>query len=298
MCMVSVIIPTYKHRDFILTTLSSVFAQTFSDYEVIVVNDGSPDDTAEVLRPLAEAGRIRHIKQENQGQSAARNQGLAVARGEFIAYLDDDDVWPPDKLAWQVARLKAEPEAVLLYGPMKTLGVEADQTYPGPDAPSGQVYDAFLKMNYIVSPGQTLIRRAALQIIGGFDESLWGADDWDLYIRLASKGKFVFADKLALFYRRHDGNASKNTRRLYLNSCRLQYKHLGVIPKPSDIVPWLGCRRFIIKYISNLYLCQAHQLMLEGKKKEARRQWLELIRMNPATLRRPSHLRQIFSCFK
>ncbi len=294
---VSVIIPTYKHRDFILTTLSSVFAQTFSDYEVIVINDGSPDDTAEVLRPLVEAGRIRYIEQENRGQSAARNRGLAEARGDLIAYLDDDDVWPQDKLAWQVVRLKAEPEAVLVYGPMETLGAASGQTYPGSEAPSGWVHGAFLKMNYIVSPGQALIRRAALQAIGGFDESLWGTDDWDLYIRLASKGEFVFADNLALSYRRHDGNASKNTRRLYLNSCRLQYKHLGIIPKPGDIISWLSCRRFIIKYISQLYLEQAHRLTLEGKKKEARRQWLELIRINPATLRRPAHLRQILSCF-
>src|SRR5271170_3450676 len=99
---VSVVIPTYNHRDFVVEALESVFAQTFTDYEVIVVNDGSPDDTAAVLRPYIESGRIRYIEQENRGQAGARNRGLAEARGEFVAYLDDDDLWLRDKLAWQV----------------------------------------------------------------------------------------------------------------------------------------------------------------------------------------------------
>jgi glycosyltransferase involved in cell wall biosynthesis len=99
--LISVIIPTYRHRDFILRTLDSVFAQTRGDYEIIVVNDGSPDDTKTVLTPLVDAGRIRYVEQPNGGQSQARNRGLELARGKYIAFLDDDDLWPPDKLEWQ-----------------------------------------------------------------------------------------------------------------------------------------------------------------------------------------------------
>ena len=142
---VSVIVPTYKHRDFVLATLDSVFAQTFTDYEVIVVNDGSPDDTADVLRPLAEAGRIRYVEQENQGQAAARNRGIAQARGEFVALLDDDDLWPPDKLEWQVGCLRADPTAVAAYGYRETFGTEAGNIHPQENAPSGQVWTAFLQ---------------------------------------------------------------------------------------------------------------------------------------------------------
>ena len=96
---VSIVIPTYQHCDFILRTLSSVFEQSLGDYEIIVVNDGSKDDTATVLAPLVDAGRITYIEQENRGQSHARNVGLSRARGEYIAFLDDDDIWPPEKLA-------------------------------------------------------------------------------------------------------------------------------------------------------------------------------------------------------
>ena len=133
---VSVIIPTYKHQDFVLATLDSVFAQTFTDYEVIVINDGSPDDTAEVLLPLAEAGRIRYIEQKNTGQSIARNRGIAEAQGEFIALLDDDDLWPPDKLEWQVEALRRQPDVALIAGPAASHGClrscqQPDWLYPG-----------------------------------------------------------------------------------------------------------------------------------------------------------------------
>ena len=113
---VSVVIPTYNHQCYILAALDSVFAQTFTDFEIIVVNDGSPDNTAEVLRPLTESGRIRYIEQKNQGQSAARNRGISEAKGEFIALLDDDDIWPPDKLQWQVEELQNNPDTALVYG--------------------------------------------------------------------------------------------------------------------------------------------------------------------------------------
>jgi len=113
---VTVIIPVYGHRDHVLAALESVFSQTFKDFEVIVVNDGSPDDSAELLRPLASAGKIRYIEQENRGQAAARNRGLSEATGEFVALLDDDDQWPADKLEWQVAYLDASPDVGVVGG--------------------------------------------------------------------------------------------------------------------------------------------------------------------------------------
>ena len=94
--VVSVVIPTYKHAEHVLETLGSVFAQTFTGHEVIVVNDGSPDDTAERLRPLAEAGRIRYFEQPNAGQSSARNRAVTAAAGEFIEFLAADEHWPTD----------------------------------------------------------------------------------------------------------------------------------------------------------------------------------------------------------
>src|SRR5690348_1122151 len=107
---VTVVIPTYRHRDFILQTLDSVFAQTMRDFEVIVVNDGSPDDTAALLAPLVATSRVAYFEQPNQGQSRARNLGIQHARGQYIALLDDDDLWPRDKLEWQAQFLDDNPD--------------------------------------------------------------------------------------------------------------------------------------------------------------------------------------------
>jgi glycosyltransferase involved in cell wall biosynthesis len=229
MCTVSVIIPTYKHRDFVVQTLESVLSQSFSDYEVIVVNDGSPDDTERVLRPPIESEKIRYFRQPNRGQAAARNRGLAEAHGELIAFLDDDDLWLPDKLQWQVDLLGQFPQAVLAYGDCEVFGRRGPGE-PSGDGPDEEIFcgdhtDRLLELNHIVSPGCTLIRADVLRTIGGFDELLWGADDWDLYLSLSRQGPFAYRKRTALLYRRHDDNASRDSFRMYLNCCIVQRRH-------------------------------------------------------------------------
>jgi glycosyltransferase involved in cell wall biosynthesis len=244
MPLVSVIIPTYKHRDYVLHTLDSVFAQTFTDYEVIVVNDGSPDDTADVLRPLVEAGRIHYIEQANAGQAAARNRGIAEAQGKYIALLDDDDLWPKDKLQNQCQLLENNPQAVMIYGYTRVFSAESEYVYPDTTPPTGQALQAFLVRNWIGSPGQTLIRADALKSINGFDPQIWGCDDWELYIRLAQNGLILFDENIALHYRLHVNNASRNVWKMYINACKVSRKHFGLIEKPNTEVHWLLGTRF------------------------------------------------------
>ena len=212
---VSVIIPTYGHRDTVVAALRSVFAQSFTDYEVIVVNDGSPDDTAEVLQPYV--GRIRYVEQANTGQGGARNRGIELAAGEFVALLDDDDTWPADKLQWQVEAMRRHPDVVLVYGEDLRVDRAGNPLPPTPRVgykrPVGEAYGDFLEGCWISSPGQTLIRRSALELVGGFDPQIWGSDDWDLYMRLARIGSFYYEDQVALHYRVHAGNASGNVLR-------------------------------------------------------------------------------------
>ncbi len=225
---VSVVVPTYNHRDYVLQALESVFAQTFTAYEVIVVNDGSPDDTESLLRPLIEGGRIVYLEQENQGQAAARNRGWQAARGEYVAFLDDDDLWPPEKLEWQAGVLDEQPQTVLVYGPPARLHPDGTISPPRPEAhPSGQVYDALLRRYCLLSPGQALIRTSVLRKVGGFDTDLWGVDDWDLYVRLAREGEFQYVDQVALYYRLHHGNASRSALRHAENAWKAIRKHSG-----------------------------------------------------------------------
>lgn len=225
MCSVSVIIPTYKHRDFILETLDSVFAQTFTDYEVIVINDGSPDDTGELLRPLAESGRIRYLNQENTGQSIARNRGIAEAYGEFIALLDDDDFWPPDKLEWQVAAMARYPDAGVIAGPASLIDASGTHLQNSPFTPEVFFEESFTG-NPILSPGQALIRATVLKEVRGLNPALWGTDDWDLWLRIVKKSRIIMEDRTALFYRKHEGNASNNLCRMFDNCWLVLDDHL------------------------------------------------------------------------
>ena len=226
---VSVVIPTYGHRDFVLASIGSVFAQAFDGgVEVIVVNDGSPDDTADVLRPLADAGRIRYVEQPNAGQAAARNAGIGLATGEFVAMLDDDDLWPPGALAALAGALRATPDAVMAYGDVRRTdaagvptGDDPRRDYP----PPGESYDAFRHQCWLVSPGQALVRADALRAVGGFDPAVWGSDDWDLYLRLARVGPFARVDRPTLLYRQHAANASRDVLRHAAGHLRVVRRH-------------------------------------------------------------------------
>jgi glycosyltransferase involved in cell wall biosynthesis len=221
-----------------------VWAQTYTDYEVIVVNDGSPDDTAQVLAPLAQSGKIRYIEQANGGQASARNRGIAEAQGAFIALLDDDDLWPTDKLAWQMEALQAaSPDVVMVYGPVTTVGETGEEIIPTDEngeaivlpweAPTGNVLAKFVERNWIISPGQCLIRRTALDTLtirksgSPFDSSpeLRGCDDWDLYWRLAEVGEFLFVSREALRYRFHANNASRDVVQMHRSTLAVHEKH-------------------------------------------------------------------------
>jgi glycosyltransferase involved in cell wall biosynthesis len=234
---VSVVIPTYRHQDTIISTLESVFSQTFQDFEVIVVNDGSPDQTAHLLAPLTASGRIRYLEQSNQGQAAARNRGLAEATGEFIAFLDDDDLWPPDKLEWQVAYLERDPSIAAVVGAYELI---ADSIASGTSIVGCEgviTAEEISRGIPFASPGQTLIRTQVLREIGGLDTRLWGADDMDLWFRMALNAKIVAIRRTALRYRIHEQNASRDAIRLYLNGFRMIRKHLRLAPAESrDVI--------------------------------------------------------------
>jgi hypothetical protein len=172
-----------------------VFAQTYGDFEVIVVNDGGRDDTESVLRPYIEAQRIRYLWQENQGVAAARNAGLAMATGDWIVFLDDDDLWLTDKLEWQVACLEAS-NAVVVGGSCSRFGRAEERKERGDSHKIEFLRTADLfRGNPFGSPGQTLIRKSALEQIGGLDTAIWG---WMIWIcGFACHRSAPFSDWLA-----------------------------------------------------------------------------------------------------
>jgi glycosyltransferase involved in cell wall biosynthesis len=186
---VSVIIPAYNTAPYIAETLASVFGQTVGDFEVIVVNDGSPD-TPELEKAIAPyRDRIRYIVQENRGLSAARNAGIAQARADLVALLDSDDVWEPDYLEYQMERLSIEDLAVV-YPNATTFGdpLRSGRLFMDMHPSSGPVSIESLvtqRCNVMVS---VLARRDALVSAGLFDESLRSSEDFDIWLRIVHGG--------------------------------------------------------------------------------------------------------------
>jgi len=267
---VSIVIPTYRHREFILHTLDSVFGQTMTDYEVIVVNDGSPDDTRAVLDPLIEARRIEYFEQSNQGQNKARNYGIGRSRGEYVALLDDDDLWPADKLEWQVEFLDEHPDVGMIGGTLQAIDENGACRRKGTFTPTIE-FETLFAANPFLSPGQTLIRSDLLKRLGGMSMSIWGADDWDLWFRIAKASKIVMLDRLALYYRLHPGNASKQTGRLLRACCDTIEKHLRDVPGPSRSRLRFENQRTLYEGLGSVLIREARQQLRSGDLRAATR---------------------------
>jgi glycosyltransferase involved in cell wall biosynthesis len=292
--LVSVIIPTYRREAYIEETLASVFAQTFRDFEVIVVNDGSPDATADRLRPLVDSGRIQYYEQKNAGQAAARNTGLQYARGKFISFLDDDDLLPEDKLAWQVERLQSQPHVAVTYGFAQAFGSNHTFRHPEAMGDSGEIKKVLLRRGVIMTPGQALARTEDIRAIGGLDVSIRGAEDWDLWLRLADRGRFDYVERCALRYRVHPGNVSGNTRYMFEATMRVLHKHLGTTPLSALWLSWLFCRRFIGRVTAAPELVKARNARAAGKQSDAFRHLFQAVRYDPPLLISPRAWRIFF----
>lgn len=231
---VSIIIPTYKHARYVGEALESVFAQTFTDYEVIVVNDGSPDDTAAVLRSYLDAGRIKYIEQPNAGQAAARNRGMASASGEFIVFLDDDDMLSMDALWWHLEEFRRNPHLKGVAGTAQIVGQATRNVARLPSPKDFGAYSMFMGCPFI-SPGMLMFRTGDIRELGGFDRRLSGADDYDLYFRLTASGIIRQTPHLTLLYRRHTLNASSNIDLMVsrISACiRKQLRDVPLVRRP------------------------------------------------------------------
>jgi glycosyltransferase involved in cell wall biosynthesis len=211
---VSVIIPAYKAAEYIGETLDSVYAQTFSDYEIIVINDGSPD-TEELERKLERyPSKLRYLKQENRGAAAARNTGIRAATGEFVAFLDADDTWLPKFLEEQVAFIKAT-NADLVYCDAMLVGDSplAGRTFMQLQPSRGEVTpESLLAVTVTVLTSAVLARRQPVLDVGMFDEGIKRGHDFDLWFRLAKAGaRFAYQAKVLAEHRVVESGLSGDT---------------------------------------------------------------------------------------
>lgn len=184
--LVSIVIPTHNRSSLLRLAVESVLMQTYPAVELIVVDDGSTDDTERQMQPYA--GRLRYIKQANQGVAAARNAGWLAASGDYIGFLDDDDIFYPDKIERQVKLFDARPETDLVHCGYHFIAEDGRPLESVWLLPEGEVAPPLFQSNFIWV-GAPLIRRHQLQRVGGFDPAVPSiSTDWDLWLRLAAEG--------------------------------------------------------------------------------------------------------------
>jgi glycosyltransferase involved in cell wall biosynthesis len=237
---VSVVVPTHDRCWLLLQTLRSILRQQEVDLEVIVVDDGSSDGTAEVVAGLGDA-RVRLLRHDTaQGVAAARNRGIAEAAGAWLAFCDDDDLWAPDKLARQLQAAHQTGRSWVYTGEVR---IDLRQRIIGgthPPPPPPRVVARLPHHNLV--PGGTsgvIVSRAALDVAGWFDVRLRSLNDWDLWIRLARTGPPAWVPSLLVGYRLHGGNASRDIE-LVLAAADLLDQRDGVAVDRGDLEHYLA----------------------------------------------------------
>ncbi|MEC4850917.1 MAG: glycosyltransferase, partial [Jaaginema sp. PMC 1079.18] len=199
--LITVVIPVYNGEKTIATTLQSVLNQTLSELEILIINDGSQDRTLPILQQFQDA-RIQIHSFPNAGLSASRNRGLKLAQADYLSFIDADDLWTENKLAAQYQALLANPQAAVAYSWTSFINERGDFLYAGrSEKAQGRVYQDLLVYNFLENGSNALIRTQSLKEIGGFDESLDTAEDWDTFLKLAACYDFVNVPQAQILYR-------------------------------------------------------------------------------------------------
>ncbi len=288
---ITVVIPTRNRAEFLPGAVASALQQTVTDLEVVVVDDGSTDSTPATCRALASVDpRVRVLAQEHRGPSAARNTGLAAARGEWVAFLDDDDLWLPEALATLLQATSSSTEAVACLawrffceapGPSwdavlgDPLRFRLEPWPPGNPPDPAYLRDFLLRPLAPIHAG--LFRTATLSSVGGFDERRWAAEDYDLWLRLALRGPIrVLSQRLAL-YRWHSQQATATLARQARETREALEQFLATHPEGWDAAG----RGRLQRRLAFLHREECYAALLAGDGAAARRAALATVRRWP-----------------
>ncbi len=231
MPQISVIIPVYNGEKTIFETIESVLNQTESDFELILINDGSQDSTLDIVASIQDP-RLKVFSYPNAGVSASRNRGIAHACGEFISFLDADDLWTPDKLEAQLRVLQENPQAAVAYSWLDYIDECGQFLRTGcRKTATGDVYPELLLYQFLENGSNALIRAQALSQVGGFDQSLTHAEDWDMFLRLAARYHFVAVPSPQILYRMSASSASSNLSKMEAESLKVLERAYSQAPE-------------------------------------------------------------------
>jgi glycosyltransferase involved in cell wall biosynthesis len=271
---VSIVCPTFNGatRGYLREAIESALDQTFKGYELIIVDDGSTDHTKEVCEPYLEDSRVHYIFQPNAGPASARNTGISASSGEFICFLDDDDLWKPRKLEKQIdfisARLSTENRWGMLFTWVELINAGGDIVSYRGHHQEGSIYRALLFEYTIGATSSVLVKREVFDTVGLFDGSLEPCEDWDLWLRI-SKEYLVFPIKEYLVqYREHQDRISADREKVFYYEKAVLKKNLA--SAPPDINPKEVYASYYIKgslsYFASDQYQQFRKMFLKGVK--------------------------------
>lgn len=279
---VSVVIPTYNRGAAIGATVESALSQDVSpeEVEIIIVDDGSTDDTLAFLQEnYGHNPRVRLFSIPNGGVAKARNFGLEQARGEFIAYLDHDDLWQSQKLRLQREMLQNRAEVGVVYCLWQEIdkkgapisGHKFHLHDPNWTLPQGRIFAALIRRNFIISMSVPLVRTALARQVGGFDPETVPCDDYDFWLKLSRITEFALVREVLVFYHRHENQQSRDELRMWQAGRRAQLKYWPSVLHRPRVLWFLVASGYFLKTTTPFYV-RARDAIAGAHWREVRRQ--------------------------
>jgi glycosyltransferase involved in cell wall biosynthesis len=280
--LISVIVPAYNVAECISATIESVLRQTYSPFELIVVDDGSTDSTGAIVAGFADG--VRCVRQSNRGLSAARNAGIRAANGELIAFVDADDLWMPEKLDYQAQMLTRCPHVGWVYSDALVVDNTAmtvlDRVGRTSRLPSGDILRPLFLHNFVASP-TPMVRRSAFEQIGGFDESprIRIAEDWDMWLRLASAFPVTCVQRPLAKIRSHAGSMTGTMDLDVALTSKVAVVEKAVCLRPASLLPLMA------RAIAEVHMDVGEWRFRRREYDNARAMFATAIRVRPISLR-------------
>ncbi|MCK5096853.1 MAG: glycosyltransferase [Desulfobacteraceae bacterium] len=272
--IVSVVIPTYNRKDIISRAIESVRNQTYKNYEIIIVDDGSTDGTVDYIKNHYN-NKIHCISQENQGASSARNKGISEAKGKYIAFLDSDDEWVDSKLTTQVAFLEENPEIALLCG--RTYRSDNIKKVNSPLAQkiTGNLFTILYSHSFVSTP-TVIVKKDVLDQVGAFDLNYKSAEDFDLWLKITHDYQCAFLPDLVAIVNRGKDNLSTDKITLHIHALDILEKHYD-----KRLIP----DRVYKKAISNSLIALGRNYLTSGQTSKAKECFIRSFKLYPFRLR-------------
>jgi len=284
--IISIVLPLYNGATFVKETLEAVAAQTFQDAELIVVDDGSSDDSSQIVEEICGHSsseilqRLSLVKQENQGVAAARNHGIEKAGSKWIALLDQDDIWLPEKLEVQYEATQKYPDACWHYSAFVRFYADGREKVKNNGSANRLItLERMLSGELFVPPSTVLVLKEIFQEIGGFDSEFIPSDEWDFFLKLAEKFQNSYSEKVLVRFPSHLSSTAKRQKRQIFEAQKI------VIEKHSEKVSGSIPTSVIKRRKANILWHLGCENELSGETKKARKYYFEAVKTNPARIK-------------